>query len=97
VRAGEGIIRAVACSRTSKAIARAVVGARNIRREIAQNAASGYIFAARVKMVPLLEKYTARAIKKAVIIERRYFSATAGDALRLRASLVIPAGHKISS
>jgi hypothetical protein len=71
VRAREGIVRAVACSRASEAIARAVVGAGNIRREIAQNAAPRYIFAARVKMASLLDEYTGRAGgKKAVIIAR---------------------------
>jgi hypothetical protein len=48
----------------SEAIAHAVVGAGNIRHEIAQNAAPRYIFAARVKMAPLLEEYTVRAVKK---------------------------------
>jgi hypothetical protein len=42
VRAWKGIVRAVACSHASEAIARAVVGAENIRREVAQNAAPCY-------------------------------------------------------
>jgi hypothetical protein len=33
-------------------------------------------------MQPLLEEDTARAVKKAVILALRYFSAAAGDALR---------------
>jgi hypothetical protein len=64
VRAREGIVRAVACSRASEAIARVVVRAGNIRREIAQNAAPRYIFTARVKKTPLLEEYIVRAVKK---------------------------------
>jgi histone H3/H4 len=46
-------------------------------REIAQNAVPRYVSAARVKIASLLEEYTRHVIKKAVIIARRYFSATA--------------------
>jgi hypothetical protein len=68
----EGIVRAVACSHASEAIARAVFGAGNIMREIAQNVAPRYIFAARVKIASLLDEYTGCAGgKKAVIIARR--------------------------
>jgi hypothetical protein len=67
VRAGEGIVQAVACSRASEAIARAVVRAGNIRREIAQNAVPPYIFTARVKKTPLLEEYTVCAVKKQLL------------------------------
>jgi hypothetical protein len=67
VRAREGIVRAVACSRASEVIARAVVGVGNIRYKIAKNAALCYIFAARVKMAPMLEKYTACGVKKQLL------------------------------
>jgi hypothetical protein len=39
-----------------------------MRREIAQNGAPRYIFAARVKIVPPLEEFTARACAKKIII-----------------------------
>jgi hypothetical protein len=38
-----------------------------MRREIAQNAAPRYIFAARVKIVPPLEEFTARTVKKQLL------------------------------